>query len=162
MLFRSGLGETQEGGGAVSECFQAASRMTPGDAESWHAEWIRVADRNDRRGDEAERAGHIRTAMNCWQRAADYFRQAEFWLAADDPRVADSLNNLANILRRARKLPEADLRKAFYEDCGVDDNDSRRMAYFRARKWAIGKGMFEVVELPQLDLTTADFKRRAN
>ena len=84
--FRRGLGETQEGGGAVSECFQAASRMVPGDAESWHAEWIRVAERNDARGDEAERAGHIRTAMNGWQRAADYFRQAEFWLAADDPR----------------------------------------------------------------------------
>ena len=84
--FRRGLGETQEGGGAVSECFQAASRMVPGDAESWHAEWLRVAARNDVRGDEAERAGHIRTAMNCWQRAADYYRQAEFWLAHDDPR----------------------------------------------------------------------------
>jgi dienelactone hydrolase len=84
--FRRGLGETQEGGGAVSECFQAASRMVPGDADSWHDEWTRVAERNDRRGDEAERAGHVRTAMSCWQRAADYFRQAEFWLGPDDPR----------------------------------------------------------------------------
>lgn len=84
--FRRGLGETQEGGGAVSECFQAASRMIPGDADSWHDEWMRVADRNDVRGDEAEHAGHIRTAMNCWLRAADYFRSAEFWLAPDDPR----------------------------------------------------------------------------
>jgi dienelactone hydrolase len=84
--FRRGLGETQEGGGAVSECFQAASRMIPGDLDSWHEEWLRVADRNDRRGDEAERTGHIRTAMNCWLRAADYFRSAEFWLAPDDPR----------------------------------------------------------------------------
>jgi dienelactone hydrolase len=83
--FRRALGETQEGGGAVSECFQAASRMKP-DLESWHAEWLRVAHRNDLRGDEAERAGHIRTAMNCWLRAADYFRSAEFWLAADDAR----------------------------------------------------------------------------
>lgn len=84
--FRRALGETQEGGGAVSECFQAASRMIPGDLDSWHNEWMRVADRNDRRGDEAERAGHIRTAMNCWLRAADNFRSAEFWLASDDPR----------------------------------------------------------------------------
>ena len=84
--FRRGLGETQEGGGAVSECFQAASRMIPGDLDSWHSEWMRVADRNDRRGDEAKRDGHIRTAMNCWLRAADYFRSAEFWLAPDDPR----------------------------------------------------------------------------
>ena len=83
--FRRALGETQEGGGAVSECFQAASRMKP-DLESWHKEWLHVAERNDRRGDEAEKAGHIRTAMNCWLRAADYYRSAEFWLTADDPR----------------------------------------------------------------------------
>jgi dienelactone hydrolase len=84
--FRRALGETQEGGGAVSEVFQAASRMKPGDAESWHVEWLRVAERNDRRGDEEEEAGHIRTAMNCWLRAADYYRSAEFWLLPDDPR----------------------------------------------------------------------------
>ena len=83
--FRRALGETQEGGGAVSECFQAASRMKP-DLESWHREWRVVAERNDRRGDEAEERGHIRTAMNCWLRAADYFRSAEFWLQPDDPR----------------------------------------------------------------------------
>jgi dienelactone hydrolase len=84
--FRRALGETQEGGGAVSECFQAASRMKPGDLESWHEEWLRVALRNDSRGDEAERAGHLRTAMNCWLRAADYYRSAEFWLLPEDPR----------------------------------------------------------------------------
>ena len=84
--FRRALGETQEGGGAVSEVFQAASRMKPGDDDSWHAEWLRVAERNHARGDEAEAAGHIRTAMNCWLRAADYYRSAEFWLLPDDPR----------------------------------------------------------------------------
>ena len=84
--FRRALGETQEGGGAVSEVFQAASRMKPGDDESWHVEWLKVAERNDRRGDEEEEKGHIRTAMNCWLRAADYYRSAEFWLLSDDPR----------------------------------------------------------------------------
>ncbi len=84
--FRRGLGETQEGGGAVSECFQAAARMVPGDKESWHVEWLRVAERNDRRGDAEAAVGHIRTAQNCWLRAADYYRQAEFWLAPRDPR----------------------------------------------------------------------------
>ena len=42
--FRRGLGETQEGGGAVSEVFLAASRMIPGDLESWHAEWKRIGE----------------------------------------------------------------------------------------------------------------------
>ncbi|MBI4561085.1 MAG: alpha/beta hydrolase [Candidatus Rokubacteria bacterium] len=84
--FRRGLGETQEGGGTVSECFQAASRMIPGDPESWHREWLVLGDRNFNRGVEEEKKGHIRTAMNCWLRAADYYRQAEFFLMPDDPR----------------------------------------------------------------------------
>ena len=84
--FRRGLGETQEGAGAVSECFQAAARMVPGDKESWHREWLKIADRNNSRGDAEEAAGHVRTAQNCWLRAAGYYRQAEFWLAGHDPR----------------------------------------------------------------------------
>lgn len=83
--FRRGLGETQEGGGAVSEVFMAASRMIPGDKDSWHREWLEIAERNFARGEEEEKAGHIRTAMNCFLRAADYYRQAEFHLEPDDP-----------------------------------------------------------------------------
>ena len=84
--FRRALGETQEGGGSVSELFLAASRMIPGDLDSWHEELLKVSDNNMRRGNEAEANGHIRTAMNCWLRAADMYRSAEFWLTDDDPR----------------------------------------------------------------------------
>ena len=84
--FRRGLGETQEGGGSVSEVMQAASRMVPGSLESWHHEWMRIGDRNWTRGIAEDKAGHIRTAMNCYLRAADYYRQAEFHLEPTDPR----------------------------------------------------------------------------
>jgi pimeloyl-ACP methyl ester carboxylesterase len=84
--FRRGLGETQEGGGSISEVMQAGSRMIPGDLESWHAEWMRVADRNWSRGLAEQSLGHVRTAMNCFLRAADYYRQAEFHLDPEDPR----------------------------------------------------------------------------
>lgn len=43
-------------------------------------------------------------------------------------------------------MKEAELRKAFYEDCAVADADSRRMAYFRARKWALSKQFFEIAQ----------------
>lgn len=91
--FRRALGETQEGGGTVSECFLAASRMVP-DRESWHQEWLRVAGFNHKRGDEAEKAGHIQTAKNCWLRAVDYYRSAEFYLEPDDPRRLATFNKL--------------------------------------------------------------------
>jgi dienelactone hydrolase len=92
--FRRGLGETQEGGGSVSECFLAASRMVPGDKESWHREWKHIADANHQRGDEEEQLGHIRTAMNCWLRACDYYRQAEFWLLPNDPRRLETFTSM--------------------------------------------------------------------
>jgi len=84
--FRRGLGETQEGAGTVSEVFQAASKIIPNDFESWYREWTHIAERNDIRGDDEIAKNHVRTAMNCWLRAANYFREAEFWLKADDPR----------------------------------------------------------------------------
>ena len=92
--FRRGLGETQEGGGTVSECLLAASRMVPGDPESWHREWLALAERNFARGESEARAGHPRTAMNCWLRAVDYYRQAEFFLAPDDPRRLDTFTRM--------------------------------------------------------------------
>jgi len=84
--YRRGLGETQEGGGTVSECFLVASRIVGGDKESWHREWLKVGDANFERGLAEEARGHVRTAQNCWLRAADYYRQAEFFLEPHDPR----------------------------------------------------------------------------
>ncbi len=46
--FHRGLGNTQQGGGSVSGCFQAASRMAPGDKENWFKEWRHVAERTAR------------------------------------------------------------------------------------------------------------------
>jgi len=116
--FRRGLGETQEGGGAVSECFQAASRMVPGDKESWHKEWLTVAERNEVRGDAALAAGHLQTAKNCWLRAVDYFRQAEFFIAPDDPRRLATFERMEGCSRKfiARLMPPGEVVKIPYED----------------------------------------------
>lgn len=92
--FRRALGETQEGGGAISECFQVASRVDPSDSESWYREWLVVGDRNRLRGDAAEAKGHIVTAQNCWLRAVDYYREAEFWLEGEDPRRLEVFDKL--------------------------------------------------------------------
>lgn len=41
---------------------------------------------------------------------------------------------------------EADLRKTFYAECGLDNEEARRKAYYRARSWAIKSGYMEVSE----------------
>ncbi len=43
-------------------------------------------------------------------------------------------------------MKEAELRHAFYEDCGIDNPDTRRQAYHRAKAWAIKAGFFEVAQ----------------
>lgn len=101
--FRRALGETQEGGGAVSECFQAASKMVPGDKESWYQEWKRIAERNERKGDEAEKAGHGVTARHAWLRASDYYRSAEFWLPSEDPRRLELFTRCEESFGKAMK-----------------------------------------------------------
>jgi dienelactone hydrolase len=116
--FRRALGETQEGGGSISECFQAASRMRPGDAESWHEEWLTVAERNDRRGDAAEAAGNVFTAKACWVRAVDTYRSAEFWLAADDPRRIATFTKCEEAFQKAGRYfsPPVEKVEIPYED----------------------------------------------
>lgn len=116
--FRRALGETQEGGGAVSECFLAASRMIPGDKESWYKEWKRIADSNNNRGDDEEKAGHIQTAQNCWLRAANYYRHAEFWILPDDPRRLEAFTLMESCSHKFIKYldPPGEVLEVPYED----------------------------------------------
>ena len=116
--FRRALGETQEGGGAVSECFLAASRMIPGDQESWHREWKIIADFNQQRGDEEFAKGHVRTAMNCWLRAANYYRHTEFWLEYTDPRRLATFTQMENCSRKfiENLNPAGEVLEIPYED----------------------------------------------
>lgn len=80
------LGSAQDGASTISECFQAASRMRAGDADSWHAEWCRLAQSNAMRAAEATPAGALRTAQANHLRASNYHRVSELFLAPGDPR----------------------------------------------------------------------------
>ena len=119
--FRRALGETQAGGGAVSVCFQAASRMIPGSKESWHTEWMRVADQADRYATQAEQAGRLMTASAAWLRATNYYRSAEFWLEADDPRRLATFTRCEESFFNASKYftPAAERVEVPYEDGSV-------------------------------------------
>jgi dienelactone hydrolase len=115
---RRGLGETEEGGGGVSEVLKTASQIIPGDLESWHREWRGVAERNWDRGVAEEAAGHIRTAMNCFLRAANYYRQAEFFLEPDDARRLETFEKMEACSHRflAYLNPPGEIVDIPYED----------------------------------------------
>jgi RecA-family ATPase len=43
-------------------------------------------------------------------------------------------------------MKEADLRRAFYEDCGLDNLESRRQAFHRAKNWATKSGFLDIAQ----------------
>jgi dienelactone hydrolase len=88
------LGSAQEGSSTISECFLAATRITPGDDESWYREWKKLADSCKRRGDIALREGNINTAKGNWLRASNYYRAAEQFLDLNDKRRDDILDQM--------------------------------------------------------------------
>lgn len=99
--FRRVLGETREGGGAISECFLAADAMRPGDGESWFLEWKRLADRSAAEAAAAEAARHVVTARNAYLRATDYYRASEYGLAPFDPRRLESFDKCEECFQKA-------------------------------------------------------------
>jgi dienelactone hydrolase len=71
----------------VSECFLVASRIDPNDrANSWHREWLRIADRNQERAHAAFERGRVLTAQSNWLRAINYYQASTFVLEFDDVR----------------------------------------------------------------------------
>ena len=73
------------GGADFAECHLAAVEMQPGAVEDWVSGWIRLGSKVRRMGDDALEAGFQVTARNCYQRATNYFRAAEFFLQLQPP-----------------------------------------------------------------------------
>lgn len=94
LQFMRVLGSAQEGGSTISECFLTANRIVAGDDESWYRAWKAVAETNKARGDHAQAAGNIHSALSNWLRASNYHRTSEVFLKLDDSRRAEALDQM--------------------------------------------------------------------
>lgn len=74
------------GGAESGEVLTTVEHIDEADIEAWHAEWRKTAERAERIADEAVQAGNRRTARSAYFRAHNYYRCAEFFLSAADPR----------------------------------------------------------------------------
>lgn len=87
------VGYAVYGGADIGEVMATAARITPGDWDSWHAEWRALADRIAGIADTCAARGHAISASSAYLRASNYYRTAEFFLRYDpvnDPRVAQT------------------------------------------------------------------------
>ncbi|MCA3890766.1 MAG: prolyl oligopeptidase family serine peptidase [Burkholderia sp.] len=116
--FARTLGAAQEGASLISECFLAASRMAPGDTESWYREWQALARTSETRANEAFEMKRFRTASSNWLRAANYYRSSEFYLGHDDPRRTDTFESVERCSKRylAGLTPAGEVVRVPYEN----------------------------------------------
>jgi len=120
------LAAAQENASTISECFQAASRMVPGDVESWYTQWNQLGQRSETRARQAVEAGHLQTAQNNWLRAANYYRSSEFYLEGGDPRRLQTFDSVERCSHKVLSLmnPVGEIVRIPYE------NGAHMDAYF--------------------------------
>jgi dienelactone hydrolase len=88
------LGTAQEAGSTTSECFLAASRINPGDEDSWYREWRRMADASHERANTALDRGNFLTAQSNWLRAINYYQAAAFHFSSADKKLQGVLRTM--------------------------------------------------------------------
>ncbi len=67
----------------LGEALATAGRVTPGDYDSWYAEWSATAKAAQEAADRSAEGGHAVTARKTYLRASEYWRQAFFFLRHD-------------------------------------------------------------------------------
>jgi dienelactone hydrolase len=92
-------------GSDVAELHDVAERITPGDFESWHREFIGLAEQVEQEGWEGLRSSPA-TLRDRSFRAASYYRAADFFLhgAPDDPRITSTWASATEQFDRAISL----------------------------------------------------------
>ena len=98
------MAHTTFGGAEPGEVLTTIERIEDGDTEAWHTEWRATAERLDQSGDEAARTGNTRTACGAYLRAHNYYRTAEFFLSATDPRRRPTYENSREMFRNGIEL----------------------------------------------------------
>lgn len=64
----------------VAECLMTASKIEEGDFECWYEQWYKLAARLNEIADDVLKKGHKESAKECYLRASEYYRAAEFYL----------------------------------------------------------------------------------
>ena len=88
----------------IGECLHAARRIDETDGESWIDEWTSLAARVEALGDESLTAGHGISARECYLRASNYYRTAEYGTSPSHPRFQEIWLRSVESFRKAAPL----------------------------------------------------------
>ena len=97
------FGHVAYGGADFGEVATTVERITSRDYDSWHDEWLVTADRVAAEAEATLGRGHGVSARDGLLRAANYYRNAEFFLHGnpDDPRIRQAYDRQVECFRQA-------------------------------------------------------------
>lgn len=77
------------GAADIGECLVTNSAITEGDDESWYTQWLQLAQRIEKEGQQWKTQGDLESTRSAFRRASNYYRTAEFFLHTNpkDPRI---------------------------------------------------------------------------
>ncbi len=120
------LGPAVNHGAEIGEAFYAASQIKEGDAASWQEQWYALAQRVEERGNHSWDTGHIVSARDQWQRAANYYRFSLISILPEDPRLVERAHKARTVFQKAAKLVKPKLE--YFE---IPFEDTVLPGYFR-------------------------------
>ena len=96
------------GGADIGEVFKTAYQIKEGDDESWHREWLRIAELREKAGDGFLARGRKISARQEFFKASNYYRTAEFFLHTnpEDPRIVSVWKKSRDSFLKAAKLAD--------------------------------------------------------
>ena len=100
------FGAIDYGGAQFGEVVMTSSRIKSGDYDSWHDEWKMTGDSVAREAEDSLQAGRRISARDGTLRAANYYRNSEFFLHAkpDDPRIWHAYERSISCFKHAASL----------------------------------------------------------
>lgn len=115
------------GGADVQECLDTASRISDGDMESWHNEWLALAERVYAHAEDFAKEGNTVSARNHYLKASGYYRNASFFLHANpsDERIYEMWEKSCESFRKASSLYEPSI-----ESVEIPYENTAMPAYF--------------------------------
>jgi pimeloyl-ACP methyl ester carboxylesterase len=102
--FRRTLEFMIEKAAEIGECLYVARRIDETDGESWINEWSRLADRVEALGDESRDSGHLISARECYMRASNYYRTAEYGTSPTHPRFQEIWEKSVDCFHKSAEL----------------------------------------------------------
>jgi len=100
------FGAAEYGGSLFGEVLAVASRITPGDYDSWYDAWNAAADRIAKEAADQLSRDHGISARDSFLRATSYYQSSEFFLHGDprDPRIARAYRLSVDCYKQSAKL----------------------------------------------------------